>query len=322
MNEFLQQLNAWKADSRLTIDQVREAVLLLCRDAGKCIFGQDHMIWRGVQAAILGKHVLIEGMPGEAKTTFVRRFAESSGFRFRRIQFRPDMVPADLIGMRVLDLDPEGKPRLEFREGPLYAAMIVADEINRAPNKVQSAMLETMQERQITRIDRERADTPYHPHDRKELEAIRKVSTLCFDVPLPHPDDRDRVPQVVFATQNPVELEGTYILAEAQTDRFLFYLIVEHPGVEYYADILRLYVMRHGGGVAAGDGADDSMPAWLKAVSLFERIRGYLFTEKDSVLSRFLEEQKGLWHRVSLVISLSHYCRFVGNISESRQKTC
>lgn len=138
-------------------------------------------------------HVLIEGVPGLAKTMLVRSFAEHLDLSFRRIQFTPDMLPSDILGSMVLDA---GSQQLAYRPGPIFANVVLADEINRAPPKVQSALLEAMQERQVT------------------IDGVSR--------PLPHPF-------MVVATQNPVELEGTYPLPEAELDRFMFRQLMDYP---------------------------------------------------------------------------------------------
>jgi len=157
------------------------------------IVGQDHLVDGLLVALLADGHVLLEGLPGLAKSLAVSTLAKAVGGRFRRIQFTPDLLPADLIGTHIYD------PRnasWSVREGPLFANFVLADEINRAPAKVQSALLEAMQERQVS---------------------------LAGDTrPLP-------TPFVVLATQNPVEQEGTYPLPEAQVDRFLLKLVVGYP---------------------------------------------------------------------------------------------
>jgi MoxR-like ATPase len=158
-------------------------------------------------ALLADGHVLLEGVPGLAKTLLVRRFAERLDLTFKRIQFTPDMLPSDIVGTIVLD---PTNQKFEYRPGPVFANIVLADEINRAPPKVQSALLEAMQERQVT------------------------VDGITY--PLPEPF-------VVIATQNPVEQEGTYPLPEAELDRLLFRVIMGYPTEEEEIAILR----RHGG---------------------------------------------------------------------------
>jgi MoxR-like ATPase len=170
-----------------------EASLYQCK---RVVVGQDAMLERLLVALLTGGHVLIEGVPGLAKTLTVRTLATVLGGTFGRIQFTPDLVPADLVGTRIWQPG-DGTFRTEL--GPVFANLLLADEINRAPAKVQSALLEVMQEHQVT------------------------IGGESFRVPEPF---------LVMATQNPIESEGTYDLPEAQVDRFLFKLVVDYPEVE------------------------------------------------------------------------------------------
>ncbi|MCG8344503.1 MAG: AAA family ATPase [Chlorobiales bacterium] len=160
------------------------------------VIGQNRVLERVYIALLANGHVLLEGVPGLAKTLIVRTFASAMNLAYRRIQFTPDMLPADLVGTMVYN-----PKEMEFypRKGPVFANIILADEINRSPAKVQSALLEAMQERQVTIGDR--------------------------SFPLPGPF-------MVLATQNPVEHEGTYLLPEAQLDRFMMKVIVEYPSYD------------------------------------------------------------------------------------------
>src|SRR4051794_18753041 len=170
-----------------------EAALYECK---RVVIGQDAMLERLLVALLTGGHVLLEGVPGLAKTLTVRTLATVLGGTFRRIQFTPDLVPADLVGTRIWQPG-DGTFRTEL--GPVFANLLLADEINRAPAKVQSALLEVMQEHQVT------------------------IGGEAYRVPEPF---------LVLATQNPIESEGTYDLPEAQVDRFLFKLVVDYPAVE------------------------------------------------------------------------------------------
>jgi MoxR-like ATPase len=183
----------------------RESAFLgeVAREVERAVVGQ-HALVRGLLVGLLADgHVLLEGLPGLAKTLAVQSLATALGGTFRRIQFTPDLLPSDLVGTQVYD------PRTgvwSVREGPVFANLVLADEINRAPAKVQSALLEAMQERQVTLAGETRA--------------------------LP-------APFLVLATQNPVELEGTYPLPEAQIDRFLLKLVVDYPSKEDEKEIVR-----------------------------------------------------------------------------------
>jgi MoxR-like ATPase len=159
----------------------------------KPIVGQDEIMERMLVALLANGHVLLEGMPGLAKTLLVKSLARALGVDFERIQFTPDLLPSDVVGTMIFD--PKSS---EFRvhHGPIFANLVLADEINRAPAKVQSALLEAMQERQVT------------------------IGGNSYLLPAPF---------FVMATQNPIEQEGTYPLPEAQTDRFLFKLVVTYP---------------------------------------------------------------------------------------------
>src|SRR5688572_7283572 len=167
-----------------------QAALYECK---RVIVGQDAMLERVLVALLTGGHVLLEGVPGLAKTLTVRTLAQVLGGSFSRVQFTPDLVPADLVGTRIWQPD-RGEFRTEL--GPVFANLLLADEINRAPAKVQSALLEVMQEHQVT------------------------IGNESHRVPSPF---------LVLATQNPIESEGTYALPEAQVDRFMFKLVVDYP---------------------------------------------------------------------------------------------
>ena len=176
-----------------------EASLYECK---RVVVGQDAMLERLLVALLTGGHVLLEGVPGLAKTLTVRTLATVLGGTFRRIQFTPDLVPADLVGTRLWQPG-DGTFRTEL--GPVFANLLLADEINRAPAKVQSALLEVMQERQVT------------------------IGGTTYPVPLPF---------LVMATQNPIEHEGTYPLPEAQLDRFLLKVLVGYPAADEEARVV------------------------------------------------------------------------------------
>ena len=187
-------------------DASPEALLArLTAHVGDEVLGSGGIVRLLYTALVTDGHVLLEGMPGIAKTLLVRRFASALALGFKRIQFTPDMLPSDIIGAVVLNPETRG---FEYRRGPLFANVILADEINRAPPKVQSALLEAMQERQVT------------------ADGVAR--------PLPRPF-------IVIATQNPLEQEGTYPLPEAELDRFLFRLLLGYPS----ESIERAVVRRH-----------------------------------------------------------------------------
>ncbi len=175
-------------------------------ELGKLIVGQQDLVRSVLIALIAGGHVLLEGQPGLGKTVLVRSLARVLDLSFSRVQFTPDLMPADVTGTHIVTEDESGRRRFEFQPGPIFANLLLADEINRATPKTQSALLEAMQERQVTVGERTR--------------------------PLPRPF-------FVLATQNPIELEGTYPLPEAQLDRFFFKLLVPFPGPTELAEIAR-----------------------------------------------------------------------------------
>ena len=186
-------------DAAVSTDQIVEGAAFVYRlreEMGKVIVGQRYVIDRLLVGLLSNGHVLLEGVPGLAKTTAVKTLADTIHAQFRRIQFTPDLLPADLIGTLIYN------PRdgaFTTKKGPIFANIILADEINRAPAKVQSALLEAMQERQVT------------------------IGDETFDLPSPF---------LVLATQNPIEQEGTYPLPEAQVDRFMLKLSVGYPSRE------------------------------------------------------------------------------------------
>ncbi len=165
-------------------------------EAGKRLVGQENLVCDILMAFIAGGHVLLEGVPGLAKTLTIKTVAEILGLEFKRIQFTPDLLPADITGTLIYE---QNKGAFSVRKGPVFSNIILADEINRAPAKVQSAMLEAMEERHVT------------------------IGEKTFDLPEPF---------FVLATQNPIEQEGTYNLPEAELDRFLMKLVINYPNVE------------------------------------------------------------------------------------------
>ena len=192
------------------IDQLAEQIKIhsmpfqrIVDEVSRVLVGQEKLVHRMLEGLLTGGHLLIEGVPGLAKTTAVANLAKAINTGFQRIQFTPDLLPADLIGTQIY------RPKDQafvVQRGPIFSNLILADEINRAPAKVQSALLEAMQERQVT------------------------IGTETFHL--------DR-PFLVMATQNPVEQEGTYPLPEAQTDRFMLKVIVDYPNRDEELQILR-----------------------------------------------------------------------------------
>ena len=173
----------------------------------KDVVGQEEIVDSVITAIIAGGNVLLEGVPGVGKTRLVRSFSKALSLPFSRIQFTPDLMPSDVTGTNVIEKDADGKMKTRFRRGPIFANLILADEINRATPKTQSAMLEVMQEHNVTV-----GDTTY-PMDE---------------------------PFFVLATENPIEQDGTYPLPEAQMDRLMFKLIMKFPSVKELADIVNM----------------------------------------------------------------------------------
>jgi MoxR-like ATPase len=194
--EDIRQLNERISHAGQFTDKLREEV-------GHVIVGQSHMLDRLLIGLLSNGHVLLEGVPGLAKTLTIKSLAQSIHANFSRIQFTPDLLPADVIGTLIYN---QQKNEFVVRKGPIFANFILADEINRAPAKVQSALLEAMQERQVTIGD----------------------TTYKLDQPF-----------LVLATQNPLEQEGTYVLPEAQVDRFIMKVVVGYPKMHEEQVILR-----------------------------------------------------------------------------------
>ncbi|ANY16156.1 AAA family ATPase [Bordetella pseudohinzii] len=185
----------------------REGVLALERLVGQAVLGQSEVIRQVLVALLADGHVLLESLPGLAKTRTVKALASHMAAEMRRIQFTPDLLPADITGAEVLQQDAAGGHRIQFQPGPLFGNLILADEINRAPAKVQSALLEAMEERQVT------------------VGGVTRAMPALF---------------MVLATQNPIEQEGTYPLPEAQMDRFLMKIRLDYPDAEDEAAMLAL----------------------------------------------------------------------------------
>lgn len=180
-------------------------------EIGKVIVGQDEVV-QGVLICLLGGgHVLLEGVPGLGKTTLLRTLSRVLHLKYSRIQFTPDLMPADIVGSMIMDTDDRGQKNFRFQAGPIFANLVLADEINRATPKTQSALLEAMQERTVT------SGTTTH-----QLES----------------------PFLVMATQNPIEMEGTYPLPEAQLDRFLMKILVKYPNRADLATIVERTITR------------------------------------------------------------------------------
>lgn len=191
-------------DLKRVIAQEQEDIIKLQQEIKKKIVGQEDMIRKILIGIFTGNHILLEGLPGLAKSLTVNTLAQTLGLTFSRIQFTPDLLPSDIIGTEIYN---EKTGEFYTKKGPIFANIVLADEINRAPAKVQSALLEAMQEKQITIAN----------------------NTFKLDTPF-----------IVLATQNPIEQDGTYPLPEAQQDRFLMKVKIEYPTIEEERQILEL----------------------------------------------------------------------------------
>ena len=189
-----------RGEPPLPLEQVAETAARLERELAKAIVGQQRVVREILIAFLAGGHCLLRGVPGLAKTLIIKKLAEAVDLKFNRIQFTPDLMPSDIVGAEVIEEDRStGKRVIRFIRGPIFANIILADEINRTPPKTQAALLEAMQEYQVT------------------------VSGVRFDL---------ERPLFVLATQNPIEQEGTYPLPEAQLDRFMFNIVIDYPTAE------------------------------------------------------------------------------------------
>jgi MoxR-like ATPase len=184
-------------DALQMVDRFHEKIGRVREEVGRVIVGQREVVDGVLTCMLAGSHALLEGVPGLGKTRLIKTLATTLGLSFQRIQFTPDLMPADIIGTTVIDETAQGGRAFEFRKGPVFAHVVLADEINRATPKTQSALLEAMQEHAVT------------------------VGRATYSIELPY---------LVLATQNPLEMEGTYPLPEAQLDRFFFKLEVPFPG--------------------------------------------------------------------------------------------
>lgn len=209
-NQEIQDDDELRFDNRIPLEELKEAVERVKSQLSKIIIGQEDFIELLIVSLLANGHVLIEGVPGVAKTITAKLFARTLKTEFSRVQFTPDLMPSDVLGTSVFNTKSSS---FEFKKGPVFSNVVLIDEINRAPAKTQAALFEVMEERQIT-IDGEEYRMP--------------------------------PPFMVLATQNPVEQEGTYALPEAQLDRFLFKIRVDYPGLEDEIQILQTHHQRKG----------------------------------------------------------------------------
>jgi MoxR-like ATPase len=219
--------------------------LKLRTEIGKAVIGQEAVIERLLVALLANGHVLLEGMPGLAKTLLIKSLGSALGVQFERVQFTPDLLPSDVVGTMIFSPKDGG---FTTHKGPIFANLVLADEINRAPAKVQSALLEAMQERQVT------------------------IGGNSHKLPRPF---------FVMATQNPVEQEGTYPLPEAQTDRFLFKLLVDYPSAAEESAMMEMWgqVTRQPevGAVSSGEELLE-LRAQVDAIHVSPAVQAYILT--------------------------------------------
>jgi MoxR-like ATPase len=246
------------------IQKESEFVDILSLEMGKVIVGQKHLVENLMIALLSNGHILLEGVPGLAKTLAISTLAKAVNVKFSRIQFTPDLLPADVTGTLIYS---QKKETFEVHKGPIFANFVLADEINRAPAKVQSALLEAMQERQVT------------------------LGEGTYNLPEPF---------LVMATQNPIEQEGTYPLPEAQVDRFMLKVIVNYPNKEEEKRILRMNTTGVFPQPKAVLGPEDIIRAReiVREVYMDEKIERYIV---DIVYATRTPEEYGLPELKSLI---------------------
>ncbi len=238
-------MNHVNETSTLSVEQFRETAAAVEAEVGKVIVGQQSVVRNVLICILAGGHALLEGVPGLGKTMLIRTLSDVLRLKFSRIQFTPDLMPADIVGTDILEETEDGRRQFRFQQGPVFANLVLADEINRATPKTQSALLEAMQERTVTVANRRYVLAP---------------------------------PFFVLATQNPIEMEGTYPLPEAQLDRFLFKVEVGFPSSGELIEILNrttgAYVPT-AGYVADGERINQ-MAALARAVPIPSHVNDYV----------------------------------------------
>jgi MoxR-like ATPase len=192
-------------EERMNLEPVRESIQQVKNEIGKIIVGQENLVELMLTALLANGHVLLEGFPGLAKTLSAKILAKTISSDFKRIQFTPDLMPSDVLGTAVFNLQ---NSEFEYKKGPIFTNIVLIDEINRAPAKTQAALFEVMEERQVS------------------AEGITYSMAKPF---------------IIIATQNPIDMEGTYRLPEAQMDRFMFKIVVDYPNLEQEVEILNRY---------------------------------------------------------------------------------
>lgn len=225
-------------------ENFRDTFNRLSDSIARAIVGQDHVVEATLTALICGGNVLLEGVPGLGKTELAKAVSQVLALEFQRIQFTPDLMPADILGTNVMSTDDQGRYTVEFREGPIFTQLLLADEINRATPKTQSALLETMQEGTVT--------------------VAGTMRTL-------------KQPFFVLATQNPIEQEGTFPLPEAQLDRFLFKIVVPYPNRTDLNHVVERTILRQRDELSSVIDAESllQLRACLDKVVVADAIRDY-----------------------------------------------
>jgi MoxR-like ATPase len=230
--------------TREEVAEFQKKVGTLREEIGRVIVGHREVVDGVITCMLAGSHALLEGVPGLGKTMLVRTLAEAVGLNFSRIQFTPDLMPADIIGTTVIDETASGGHAFEFRKGPIFANIVLADEVNRATPKTQSALLEAMQEHRVT------------------------VGRTTYPIEEPY---------FVLATQNPLEMEGTYPLPEAQLDRFFYKLHVPFPTREELHSIVERTTTEHAAEVKPVVSRDDilNMQLLVRTVPVARHVQDY-----------------------------------------------
>ena len=226
------------------VDAIQKNFQLIVAELAKIIVGQDVLIKHLFSCLLCGGHALIEGVPGLGKTLIVRSLSKIMDLKYSRIQFTPDLMPADILGTNMVKEDSEGSRYFKFYKGPIFGQLILADEINRASPKTQSALLEAMQE--------------------------EKVTVFGTEYPL-------KPPFMVLATQNPIEMEGTYPLPEAQIDRFFFKLKINYPDQEELKEIINKTTEDYHYELKGVIGAESilEMKSLVKQVPIADHVKDY-----------------------------------------------